>query len=104
MTDLPSIGEWIDRLEVEGVNVRFRITSCGCILGVSYVHQGELKKGRDVDHSWQSLSARFKNTTENLELMRSANLKTQYLSTELLREDRKLLTRAADSAMQKLAG
>jgi Relaxase/Mobilisation nuclease domain len=102
LIDSPSLKEWIDRLEVDGVNVRFRITSRGCVQGISYVHQGELKKGSNVGHSWRDLSSRFSQTPENLELMRGANLKTQSLSVELKPEDRALLTKAADLAMQKL--
>lgn len=101
---LPSLKEWIDRLEVEGINVRFRITSRGSVQGISYIHQGEVKKGSDVDRSWKLLSARFGKTPENLELMQLANLKTQSLSVELQPEDRELLTKAANLAIQKLAG
>ena len=104
LMDLPSLKEWIDRLEAEGINVRFRITSRGAVQGISYIHKGEVKKGGDVGHSWRDLSSRFSKTPENLELMRSANLKTQSLSIELKPEDRELLTRAANLAMQKLGG
>jgi Relaxase/Mobilisation nuclease domain len=102
LIDSPNLKEWIDRLEIEGINVRFRITSRGYIQGISYVHEGELEKGSNVGHSWRDLSSRFSQTPENLELMRSANLKTQSLSIELKPEDRALLTKAADLAMQKL--
>lgn len=104
LTDSPSLREWIDQLEAEGVNVRFRISSRACVQGISYIHQGEVTKGSDVDRSWKLLSARFGQTPENLELMKAANLKTQSLSVELKPEDRKLLTKAANLAMQKLAG
>lgn len=103
-TDSPSLREWIDRLEVEGVNVRFRITNRGAVQGVSYVHQGKIKKGSDVDRSWKLLSTKFDQTPENLELMQLANLRTQSLSIELNPENQKLLTRAADLAVQQLAG
>ena len=63
-----------------------------------------MKKGGDVDRSWKLLLARFDQTPENLELMRSANLKSQSLSIELKLEDQELLTRTANLAMQKLAG
>jgi Relaxase/Mobilisation nuclease domain len=36
LLDSPSLSEWIDRLEAEEVNVRFRITSRGVVQGVSY--------------------------------------------------------------------
>jgi Relaxase/Mobilisation nuclease domain len=99
-----SLKEWIDRIETSGVNVRFRITSRGCVQGIGYVHDGKINKGGDVDRSWKLLSSRFEQTPENLELMRSANLRTQSLSVELKPEDQALLTKAADLAMQKLAG
>jgi Relaxase/Mobilisation nuclease domain len=104
LTDSPSLREWIDRLESEGVNVRFRITSRGAVQGVSYVHEGQVEKGGNVDRSWKLLSARFSQTPENLELMRSANLKTQSLSVVLNPDAQALLTKAADLAMQKLEG
>jgi hypothetical protein len=104
LADSPNLREWIDRLEASGVNLRFKITDRGCVQGVSYIHQGELKKGGDVERSWKSLSSRFDQTPENLELMRSANLKTQSLSIQLRREDQELLTKAANLAVQKLAG
>jgi Relaxase/Mobilisation nuclease domain len=99
-----SLQEWLNRLEAEEVNVRFRITSRGRVQGISYVHQGELKKGSNVGHGWRDLSSRFNQTPENLELIRGANLKTQSLSIELKPEDQALLTKAADLAMQKLGG
>ena len=104
LTNSPDLREWIDKLEVEGVNVRFRITSRGAVQGISYVHQGEIKKGSDVDRSWKLLSARFEKTPENLELIQLANLKTQSLSVELKPEYQELLTKAANLAIQKLAG
>ena len=104
LKDSPSLKEWIDRLELEAVNVRFRITSRGAIQGISYIHQGEIKKGSDVDRSWKLLSARFEKTPENLELIQLANLKTQSLSVELKPEYQELLTKAANLAIQKLAG
>ena len=100
----PSLQEWIDRLEASGVNLRFKITSRGCVQGVGYIHDGKIDKGGDVDRSWPSMSSRFENTLENLELMQLANLRTQSLSIQLRREDQELLTKAADLAMQKLAG
>ena len=103
LTDSPSLREWIDRLEAEGVNVRFRITSRGAVQGISYIHQGEVTKGSDVDRSWKLLSARFEKTPETLGLMQLANLKTQSLSVELKPENQELLTKAANLAVQKLA-
>ena len=104
LTDSPNLQEWIDRLEAEGINPRFRITNRGAVQGISYIHQGEIKKGSDVDRSWKLLSSRFGKTPENLELMQSANLKAQSLSIELNPADQELLTKAADLAIQKLAG
>jgi Relaxase/Mobilisation nuclease domain len=104
LTNSPNLREWIDRMETSGVNVRFRITSRGRVQGIGYVHDGGINKGGDVDRSWKLLSSRFEQTPENLELMRSANLRTQSLSVELKPEDQALLTKAADLAMQKLAG
>ena len=104
LKDSPNLKEWIDRLETEGINPRFRITNRGAVQGISYIHQGEIKKGSDVDRSWKLLSTRFGKTPENLELMQSANLKAQSLSIELNPADQELLTKAADLAIQKLAG
>jgi Relaxase/Mobilisation nuclease domain len=104
LTDSPSLREWIERLEASGVNLRFKITSRGCVQGVSYIHDGKIEKGGDVERSWKSLSSRFDQTPENLELMQSANLKTQSMSITLRREDQELLIKAADLAIQKLAG
>ena len=102
LTDSPSLRVWIDRLEKEGINVRFRITSRGAVQGISYIHENEVKKGGNIDRSWKLLSTRFEKNPENLELMRSANLKAQSLSIELNPEDQELLTKAADLAVQKL--
>ena len=104
LKDSPSLKEWIDRLETEGINPRFRITNRGAVQGISYIHQNEVKKGSDVDRSWRLLSTRFEKTLENLELMRSANVKTQSLSIELKPEDQELLSKAANLAVQQLAG
>ena len=104
LTDSPILREWIDRLEASGVSLRFKITSRGCVQGVSYIHDGKIEKGGDVERSWKSLSSRFDQTPENLELMQLANLKTQALSIELRREDQELLTKAANLAIQKLGG
>ena len=100
----PSLQEWIDRMETSGVNLRFKITSRGRVQGIGYIHEGKIEKGGNVDRSWKLLSTRFDQTPENLELMQLANLKTQSLSVELNPEDQKLLTKAADLAVQKLAG
>lgn len=104
LKDSPNLKEWIDRLETEGINPRFRITNRGAVQGISYIHEGEIKKGSDVDRSWKLLSTKFGKTPENLELMQLANLKTQSLSIELNPENQKLLTKAADLAIQQLAG
>ena len=98
----PNLNEWIDKLEASGVNLRFKITSRGCVQGVGYVYDGKIEKGGNVERSWRSLSSKFDQTPENLELMQLANLKTQFLSIELQPEDQKLLTKAADLAVQKL--
>ena len=100
----PSLQEWIDKLETSGVNLRFKITSRGYVQGVGYIHDGRIEKGGNVERSWKSLSSKFEQTPENLELMRAANLRTQSLSITLRREDQELLTKAADLAIQKLAG
>ena len=100
----PSLQEWIDKLETSGVNLRFKITSRGYVQGVGYIHDGRIEKGGNVERSWKSLSSKFEQTPENLELMRAANLRTQSLSITLRREDQELLTKAADFAIQKLAG
>ena len=98
----PSLQEWIDRMEKSGVNLRFRITSRGCVQGIGYIHQKEVIKGGDVDRSWKLLSTKFGQTPDNLELMQSANLKTQSLSIELKPEDQQLLAKAANLAIAKL--
>lgn len=100
----PSLKEWIDRLEKSGVNLRFRLTRTGCVQGISFVHEGQLQKGGDIDRSWRSISPKFEQTPENLELMQSANLKTQSLSVQLRRHEQELLIKAADLAVLKLDG
>ena len=100
----PGLKEWSDRLSRSGVNLRFKITSRGCVQGVSYIHDGKIEKGGDVERSWKSLSSKFDQTPENLELMQLANLKTQSMSIKLRREDQELLTKAADLAIRKLDG
>lgn len=102
LADSPSIQEWIDKLEASGVNLRFKLTRTGCVQGVSYVHEGQVQKGGDIGRSWKSISSRFEKNPENLELMKSANLKTQSLSVELRRHEQELLTKAANLAVQKL--
>ena len=102
LADSPSLQEWIDRLETSGVNLRFKLTRTGCVQGVSYVHEGQVQKGGDIDRSWKSISSRFEKSPENLELMASTNLKTQSLSVELRRHEQELLTKAANLAVQKL--
>ena len=100
----PSLQEWIDQMETSGVNLRFKITSRGRVQGIGYIYEGKIEKGGNVDRSWKLLATRFGKTPENLELMQLANLKTQSLSVELNPEDQKLLTKAANLAVQKLAG
>ena len=102
LVDSPSLQKWIDRLETSEVNLRFKLTRNGCVQGVSYVHEGMVHKGGDVDRSWRSISSKFENTPENLALMRSANLRTQSLPVELRRHEQELLTKTADLAVQKL--
>ena len=100
----PSLKEWIDKLESSGVNLRFKLTRTGYVQGVSFVHDGKIQKGGDIDRSWRSISPNFKSTPEDLELIQAANLKTQSLSVELRRHDQELLIKAADLAVLKLAG
>lgn len=104
LSDSPSLGKWIDRLESSGIHLKFRITSKGQVQGINYIYQGKISKGSNINRGWGLLSSRFEQTPENLELMKSATLKAQSLPIELQAEDYDLLAKTADLAMQKLAG
>lgn len=104
LTKSTSLKEWIDELEASKINLRFRVTPQGYTKGISYIYQGELNKGSDIDRGWKLLSSKFPQTAENQKLMRLATLKAQSLPVELKQEDHELLSKTADFAMQKLDG
>ena len=104
LSDSPCLSEWIDRLELSEVNLKFRITSQGHVQGISYIYQSKLNKGSDIDRGWRFICSKFDKIPQNLESMRLANLKTQSLSIELRQEDDELMAKTANLAMQKLNG
>ena len=101
---LPDMKTWIDRMEAKGVNLRFKITSRGCIQGVSYISDGELVKGADAERGWKSLANKFGESLTDAKLALAANIKTQSLPVVLRRYEQEQLVRAAELAVEKLAG
>jgi Relaxase/Mobilisation nuclease domain len=104
LSDEPDFKEWIARLEAENINLRFKITTRGCIQGVSYIHNGEVKKGGDIGIGWKSLSAKFGASPDHTKLAIASNLRTQSLPVVLRRHEQEQLVRTADLAIEKLAG
>ena len=104
LTGNPDLKTWIDRMEAEEVNLRFKITSRGHIQGVSYLSKGELIKGGDAGRGWQSLSKQFKKSPDDKEVVKATNLKTQAISVILKPESQKILDHAANLAAIKLGG
>jgi len=104
LLDSPSLKEWINRLEASKVNLKFKLTKCGNIQGISYINDGQVVRGGDIDRSWGKMRLSFAPTPENLALAQSSNLKVQSLSIDLRQHDRELLAKAADLAMEKLGG
>ncbi len=98
----PDLRAWLDRLAIEGVNVRFKLTNKGHVQGISYIHDSELQKGGDIDRSWRSIESQFKNSPDRLELMKAANLKTRTLPVILRRYEQEQLNKAANLAINKL--
>jgi Relaxase/Mobilisation nuclease domain len=104
LTDEPDLKTWIARLEAEGVNLRFRVTTRGCIQGISYVYEGELKKGGDIGAGWKSLSSKFGESPDHTKLAIASNTKTQSLPVTLRRHEQEQLVKMADLAVKKLRG
>jgi hypothetical protein len=104
LTDEPDLKTWIARLEAEGVNMRFRVTTRGCIQGISYVYEGELKKGGDIGAGWKSLSSKFGESPDHTKLAIASNLKTQSLPVTLRRHEQEQLVKMADLAVERLGG
>lgn len=100
----PNLKTWIDRMEAEGVNLRFKVTSRGHIQGVSYLSEGEMIKGGDAGRGWKSLSKEFVKSPDDKILVKAANLKTQVIPVVLKQEPQELLNRTANLAMEKLKG
>ena len=104
LEDLPDMKTWIDRMEAQGVNLRFKITSRGCIQGVSYISDGELVKGADAERGWKSLANKFGESPTDAKLALAANIKTQSLPVVLRRYEQEQLVKAAELAVEILAG
>ena len=104
LEDLPDLKTWINRMEADGVNLRFKVTSRGCIQGISYVSDGKLTKGADAGMGWKSLADKFGNSPDDAKLALASNLKTQSLPVILRRQEQEQLVRTADLAVEKLDG
>jgi Relaxase/Mobilisation nuclease domain len=104
LSDEPNLKTWIARMETDGINLRFKVTNRGCIQGISYLINGDVKKGGDVGVGWKSLSAKFGESPDHTKLAIASNFKTQSLALTLRRKEQDQLNRAADLAFAKLAG
>jgi Relaxase/Mobilisation nuclease domain len=86
LTDEPTLPEWIDRLEQSSVNLRFKVTSRDKVQGVSFIYEGNLYKGGEVDYSWNTVKKKTIATPADLSAIKMANIATNKLSIPVQRE------------------
>jgi Relaxase/Mobilisation nuclease domain len=114
LEDKPSLKEWLGRLAVNEIDVRFNLTNKDVVQGVSFVKDGEAYKGSNIGAKWSSqkkdkypnsfndgssiVSEIIQISPQDIPLMKAANLKSQEHSVRLNEVDRAMFDRSAEMA------
>jgi Relaxase/Mobilisation nuclease domain len=118
----PSLGVWLDRLAIEGIDVRFNLSDKKTVKGITFIKDGEAHKGSSIGAKW----SRYKGTkkpsnldgdclvvseiiatasavaSEDIPIMEAANLKSQQHPVKLNEIERAMFDRSAEMAEMTL--
>jgi hypothetical protein len=114
LEDKPSLEEWLDRLAVNEIDVRFNLTNKDMVQGISFIKDGEVYKGSSIGAKWSSqkkdkypngfndgssiISEIIQISPQDIPLMKAANLKSQQHPVRLNEVDRAMFDRSAEMA------
>jgi hypothetical protein len=110
----PSLAEWLNRLTVDKIDVRFNLTNKDVVQGISFIKDGEAYKGSSIGAKWNNYTGTKKPSNfdgncsivseivqispQDIPLMKAANLKSQQHSVRLNEVDRAMFDRSAEMA------
>jgi hypothetical protein len=104
LEDRPTLKAWIDRLEQDGISVRFNLSKTDRVQGIAYVVDDLAHEGRNLEMSWPVVKKQISRSAEDLELMKLANQRTQKAKVTMSQDEYQNFRKAESYAIALLQG
>lgn len=102
LSDRPTLAVWIERLEQAKIHPRFRITSRDKIVGVSSIVGDEFHRHSNLGMGWNKTQTALTLTSEDVEVAKAANLRTDAMSIVLTGERKSLFDESVIRAVSAI--